>query len=220
MNTTSELFPFAFSVITNLLFAFVVLYALIKIPWKTVNEDSGLQHRVGFSVVLLVAIWSLRAGVSEGLGIHFYMITAFHLIFGWQVSIVLVCLVQLGMVLVGNESWLGLGMNGITSGLIPILVTYSCWRWIDSREVRNPFTFIFGTAFLGAILSVVASVSVLSLIFVVFGIYSWDQITNEYLVFIPLIALPEGILNGMLVASLVIFKPHWVKMYDEKRYTF
>ena len=219
MNTVSSLFPFAFNLAANLLFISIVIFGCIKVPWAVIKEDAGLQHRIGFAIVFLVAIWSLRAGVSDGLGIHFFLITAFHLIFGWQVSIVLVCLVQLGMVFVGNESWDALGVNGITSGLIPISVTYLCWRWVDSRPVRNPFTFIFGTAFLGAILSVCASIILLAIAFVSFEIYQWDQIANEYLIFIPLIALPEGILNGMLIASLIIFKPQWVRMYSEERYT-
>ncbi|MEJ2043627.1 MAG: energy-coupling factor ABC transporter permease [Reinekea sp.] len=218
MNTEFSLFPVSFNVISNLLFFCIVTLAIVKVSWAEIRSDDGLQHRIGFATVVLVTIWSLRAGVSEGLGIHFYLITAFHLIFGWQVSIALVFLVQLGMIAVGNESWMALGTNGITSGLIPICVTYLCWKWTDSRQHRNPFTFIFGTAFLGAILSVVVSILLLSFSFMLFDIYDWEQIANEYILFIPLVALPEGILNGMLVASLIIFKPQWVAMYDEKRY--
>lgn len=35
---------------------------------------------------------------------------------------------------------------------------------------------------------------------------------------IPLISLPEGILNSMAIAALIIFKPSWVVMYDEDKY--
>ena len=48
--------------------------------------------------------------------------------------------------------------------------------------------------------------------------HSLSILIAEYWLFVPLIALPEATLNGILIAGLVVFKPEWVKLFDEQKY--
>ena len=82
----------------------------------------------------------------------------------------------------------------------------------------NPFAFIFGVGFAGAIVSVLASAVFVSVVYLATGTFSFYQLQYELWPFLPLIALPEGIINGMLIAGLVVFKPEWVLLFDEKKY--
>ena len=50
------------------------------------------------------------------------------------------------------------------------------------------------------------------------GAYPLERVAYEYLPFLPLMMLPEGFLNGMLVAILAGFRPHWLCSFDERRY--
>lgn len=218
VNMSAEVLPVGVHVLLGLIFLLVVFFSCYTLNVSELKKDVDLQHRVGFATVMLVLIWSLRAGVSDGLGLHFYFITCFHLMFGWQTSIVLVCLVQVGMIFIGVESVWAIGANGLTSGVIPILSTYCCWLYVEKKRLFNPFAFIFLVAFGGAIAGVLMSAAFVSIVFLLTGAYDVAQLKNELWLFLPLIALPEGVLNGMVIAGLVVFKPDWVKMFDEKKY--
>lgn len=218
MNLTADLFPAVWYGLFNVVYLLALGYALRTAPWHQVRADTSLQHRLGFSLVLVVIIWSLRAGVDQGLGIHFFMVTALHLVFGWRLALLVVTLGQLGMVLVGQEAWQGVGLNAVTSGLAPILTTWLVWRWQERNELYNPFVFIFAVAFGGAILSVLVSGLVMTAVFTLGGVYTLTEVKEAFWIFVPLIALPEGVLNGMLIAGLVVFRPEWVALFDEDKY--
>lgn len=218
MNLAPSTLPMWLNLIFDLFFILFVLLAIQHLDWKRLVTDAGLQHRIGFSVVILILIWSLRAGVSEGLGLHFFMVTCFHLMFGWQITTLVVLFVQLGLVAVGTESLVALGMNGITSGVIPIFVTFFAWRYVERQGWFNPFAFIFGAGFGGAIASVLVSTLFISTVFLLTRTYTVAELSYELWAYMPLVALPEGILNGMIVAGLVTFKPEWVSLFDEDKY--
>lgn len=218
MNLTAETLPLWLNLLSTVFVLWVLVMALRFIPFGDLKNDTGLQHRLGFSVLMLAAIWSMRAGVTDGLGLHFFLITTLHVVFGWQYAIWVVALVQMGLVAFGVESLWAFGMNAVTSGVIPILVTYICWRYIERKQLFNPFAFIFGVGFAGAIISVLASAFFVSVTFLLTKTYSLFEIQYELWAYLPLIALPEGIINGMLIAGLIVFKPEWVLLFDEKKY--
>lgn len=218
MNIADTTLPIWLNHLLNLVFLGILFLSLKTYRWRDLASDNGLQHRLGFSAILLIVIWSLRAGLTEGLGIHFYLITCFHLMFGWQLSILLVFLVQIGMIVVGNETWHAFGINSITSGFIPICTTYLFWRFVEYKRYYNPFAFIFFIAFGGGAVAVIASGIFMTAIFLALDIYTFNLIVYEFWAFVPLISLPEGILNGMAIAALIVFKPSWVVMYDEEKY--
>lgn len=218
MNLSASTFPLFFYLICSGVFVVFIGLALYLLDYNTLITDVGLQHRIGFCLVLITLIWSLRAGVSDGLGIHFYLVTALHLVFGWQISILIIFFVQLLMCFTIGESFLALGLNGIVSGIVPIFINYFVWRYIESKKIFNPFVYIFGVAFAGAMLSVIGAVVVISVILLLGKVYLWSQLTSEFLAFIPLFIFPEGVLNGMLIAALIVFKPHWVLLFDENKY--
>lgn len=218
MNIADTTLPLWLNHVFNMTFCLVILFSLKTYGWRDLFQNNALQHRVGFAIVVLVVMWSMRAGVTDGLGIHFYLITCFHLMFGWRLSVLLVALVQLGMIIIGNEAWTAFGINGLTAGIIPIIATYIAWRFVEHRQWYNPFAYIFGVAFAGSAFAVVCSGIFMTLVFLLLGIYSLELIVYEYWAFVPLVALPEAILNGMAIAALIVFKPEWVAMYDEEKY--
>lgn len=218
MNLSASSLPVWLNLLFNAFFLLTLVLGALHVPWSELKRDTSLQHRIGFAILILVLIWSLRAGVSEGLGIHFFLMSSAHLIFGWQFAILMVALVQTGLVLFGVETVWALGINGISSGVIPILVTFFCWKTSERRGVYNPFVFIFGVAFAGAMLSILASAGFVSVVYLATGLYSVAELRYELWAYLPLIALPEGIMNGMLIAALTVFKPHWVRLFDERKY--
>ena len=50
------------------------------------------------------------------------------------------------------------------------------------------------------------------------NVYSFDEIVQSYLPFLPLFLFPEGFLNGMLITVFIGIRPHWLKTFDEESY--
>ncbi len=218
MNLSADLFAPAWYWTFNLLFLALLVLSLYFIHWQALLQDTGLQHRLGVALVAIVCMWSMRAGISEGLGIHFFLITSVHLIFGWQLAIWVIALALLGMVWIGREVWQGIGMNAFVSAIIPMLCTYTLWRVQEAKKLYNPFAFIFIVCFLGAIVSVLASGLLLTWLLWASGAYPLEEIVQQFWIYVPLIALPEATINGIIITALVVFRPHWVRFFEAEKY--
>jgi len=196
----------------------VLGFALYRVPWTVVKNNRRLQHFFLGATVFLMVMWSMRAGISPGLGIHFLGVTALTLIFGWDLAIVAGTFSLLGMVLVGREGWDSLPVNAVCSVLLPALVSYLIWRLVEAKLLKNFFVYLFVCGFFGA--GVAAAVSGLSTGGVLWldGVYSWSKITHEYVQYLPLIMFPEGLMNGIIMTGMLVFHPDWVRTFDAKIY--
>ncbi len=218
MNLSAALFSPGWYIGFNLMFAALLVLSLFFIHWQQLLRDTGLQHRLGIALVAVIIIWSMRAGISEGLGIHFFLITAVHLVFGWQLAIWVIALALLGMVWIGKEVWQGIGINAFVSAIVPMLCTYTLWRIQEARQLYNPFAFIFLVCFLGAIISVIASGLLLTWLLWASDAYSLEDIYEQFWIYVPLIALPEATINGIIITGLIVYRPHWVRFFDPEKY--
>lgn len=218
MNISADLFSGGFIWFANILAFAALVLALFFIHWRAIIEDSRVQHVIGFCTIVLMIAWSLRAGISDGLGIHFFLITAVHLLMGWQLAIWVAALAITGTIILGMESPEGFGINMLVSVIVPLLTNYCIWRLHDRSNATHPFSFIFLVAFLGGAVSVITSGLVMTMMLWIQGIYSIEQISNEFWVFMPLIAFPEATINGMIISILIFNHPAWVRLFDQNRY--
>lgn len=202
----------------NALVAAILLLALAFINWKQLLSNACIQHVVGFCSITLLCVWLLRAGISEGLGIHFFLITTVHLLLGWQLAIWAAAFAMLGTIAAGAESLSGFGINMLVSVITPLLTNYCVWNLHDRSRQNNPFSFIFLVAFLGAACSVITGGIVMSVILIWSDIYALSTIINQFWIYAPLIALPEATINGLITTVLIVYVPEWVRLFDEKRY--
>jgi uncharacterized membrane protein len=218
LNISADLFSQGFLWLTNGVAAAMLILALFFINWRVVIANSHIHHVFGLCTVLLMLAWSLRAGISDGLGIHLFLITAVHLLMGWQLAIWVAALAISGTIALDLEAPEGFGVNMLVSVIVPLLTNYIVWRMHDRSNANHPFSFIFMVATLGGAISVFSSGACMTLILWGQNIYAFDQIVNEFWVFIPLIAAPEATINGMLISILIFNYPEWVRLFDEDRY--
>ncbi|MFP4275943.1 MAG: hypothetical protein ACOC0Q_07480 [Wenzhouxiangella sp.] len=45
-----------------------------------------------------------------------------------------------------------------------------------------------------------------------------DRVGNDYLLFWPMIVLPGGFLNGVVLTMLTRLRPAWVRSFDDRDY--
>ena len=218
LHIPSELLPGGLLLASNTLFLMCLVIAVRYAPWRTLVQKQERQHVFLGAVVILLTIWGIKAGISPGLGFHHLGATLFTLMFGWPLAIVGLTLTMIASLLLQASDWASLGINGLLSIVIPIVVSYSILKLSQKCLPDNFFIYIFICAFFGAgaaiAISRLGAISLLSLIHA----YPNDQLVEESLQYLPLFMFPEAFVTGMLITIFVVYRPGWVATFDDERY--
>lgn len=194
---------------------FIAMWAA---PWRRLLSQRLLQHMFLGAVVVLIGLWQMRAGISPGLSIHILGATMVTLMFGWTLAVVAMSLALLAMLLMGHMGWYAFPVRGLLMILIPVLVSYGQHLLVRQLLPKNFFVYLLGTVFLGAGLSVAATVFVTVLLYALADVYTLQKLTYEYLMFLPLMMLSEAMVNGMLMTGLMAHYPNLIRTFGAKNY--
>lgn len=217
MGITDQLLPLSVLVTGWVICICGLAVALVRAGWPQLFVERALQHSFFGTMVALVMLWQMRAGINPGLTVHLLGITTATLVLGWQLSVLAGSVALAAMVFLGKESLAAFGINDLVTVLVPALVTQGIMLW-ERRHFRLFFNYIFFCGFFGAAVSAAAGGLLMVLLLWVFGVYDWDLLTRDYLRFLPLIMLPEAFINGMVVTGLMVYFPKRLLTLDESRY--
>jgi uncharacterized membrane protein len=206
-----------FTLLTLAVSLAVLTGAACYAPWRRLRNNS-LQHVFLGAAAALLLLWTIRAGLAPGLDLHLLGVTTITLMFGWQLALVQLGLVCGGLVLIGPESWSWLGFDYLTSGLVPVAVSWSLFRWADRHLPNHFFIYLFVSVFFSAALSSVAKSLAVAMLLLLSNRYSFDQISEQYLTYLPLLAFPEAFVNGVVMLGMIALRPAWVVSFDDGRY--
>ncbi|HIZ51425.1 MAG TPA: energy-coupling factor ABC transporter permease [Candidatus Pseudomonas excrementavium] len=205
-------------ILSLLLYGGTLLWALARISWVELVADSRRQHLFYGSVFALFVLWLLRKEFDNGLTFHFLGLTVVTLMLDWPLALVAGTLAQLAMVALGLDDAVALGANGLLRILIPVLVTVAASRFLERFKPSNLFLYIFISGFFAASFAAVGTM------LTGMGLLAWSgQLTPpgslvELVGYMIMVMFPEGFINGMGVAALVVFHPEWVETFDTDRY--
>ncbi|MDG3088391.1 energy-coupling factor ABC transporter permease [Vibrio hannami] len=182
--------------------------------------DKPFQNFCFFTTIGLFFLWSAQAGVKEGLLIHFLGLTIFTLIFGMRTAFLLTIPIAFALAITTQIPFDTLAEYLFLSCLIPISVSYGIYYLSFHYLPKNIFIFIFVAGFLNGALT--GSVHLLTNTGYQLwqGNYDWQTISDNYFIFLPLLAFPEGLLNGMAAAIMAVFKPEWLRTFSDKDYIY
>ncbi len=214
--------PLEISLFWQLLSGTLVLLSAVvavrRLPLGVLAAETRLQHLFFGAVVLLMLTWSFRAGLSEGLSIHFLGMTTLTLMFGWDLALLAGYAAYLMLTLIGLDSWGMLPVNLLTMVMIPATTAISILRFIERKLPPNFFIYLFLVAFLGGGLTAAVGGLSLALILGLDSVHNWSKIYLEYVRYLPLIIFPEGLINGIIMTGMMVFHPDWIRTFDAKRY--
>ncbi|MDF2153640.1 energy-coupling factor ABC transporter permease [Vibrio sp. CAU 1672] len=191
-----------------------------QVVWPKLMSEKDFQHLLFGTVFLLSTLWSAQAGVKEGLQIHFLALTTLSLMFGWRMALVISVPAMLANHLIHGHSLAMLPTSLLLSALIPIGISYCVFQLSYRLLPRNIFVFIFIAGFING--AVTGSLHLLNnaIYHQTVGHYDWETIQHNYFIFVPLLAFPEGLLNGMSIAVLTVFKPEWLRVFSDRDYIY
>jgi uncharacterized membrane protein len=184
--------------------------------WRLAARD--LQHVYLGAMVVVLLLWSMRAGLSTGLAIHLLGMTALTLMWGRALALVAAGGACLGLMLAGIENLSVIGLEYLCAGMLPVLVSWQVLRLVERRLPGNLFVYLFVAVFAGAALATVSGSLLRAALLGLAGVHETGRLIQEYLALLPLFALPEALLNGFIMTLLVVYRPRWVLTFDDDRY--
>lgn len=217
MNLAATQFPGLWLGIAAMVALGLLGRAVWAAPWLTLRSPGRLHAWLG-SMVALMVVWSMNAGVREGLNLHLLGAAVLTLMFGRELALVALAAILLASALNGGNDWHTLGLNLLVSGWVPVMLAHHLRRWVERLLPANYFVYVFVQAFAGSGLGVVLVGLTASLALAASGAYPVQLLLDEYLPFFLLLAFSEAWLSGMAMTLLVVFRPDWVASFDDKRY--
>lgn len=193
-------------------------YIAVSVSWSGLLANKRQQHLLFGFTALLFFVWIFRAGIFEGLNVHFLWLTALTLTLGFRWAVLAGLTALLGVTFTGNESWHMLGVNGVIGVLMPVTVSYLIFMLAFHKIPRNLFIYIFACAFFPGALVIALKMSLMGGYYLWEGVYDWPTVRDNYLLIIPLLLFPEGLLNGMTMTLLTVYKPNLVYTFHDKFY--
>lgn len=205
-------------VIGWLLYAPLLVWAVSRSPWVELFADRRRQHVLFGTAFALFMLWLVRRDFDTGVSYHFIGMTAVTLLLDWPLALVGGMCAQLGMVLLGRQDLSAVGINGLLLVALPVLVTHACALQVERMRPRNPFVYIFCSAFLAAALSaLLCLLAALGLLWFD-GRFAMPEWIEDFVGYLWLIIFPEAFINGMVISALVVFCPEWLETFNRTRY--
>ncbi|NAW82034.1 hypothetical protein CAG69_08290, partial [Vibrio sp. V43_P6S15P86] len=183
-----------------------------KVVWPKLEKEKAFQHLVFATLFFFSILWATQAGVKEGLQIHFLALTTLTMMYGWRMAFLISIPAMLVNHLLHDVSLLQLPTSLVLSALLPIFISYLVFLLSYHYLPRNIFVFIFVAGFFNGAITGSLHLLINSFYHLSVGHYDWETIQHNYFIFVPLLAFPEGLLNGMSLAVLTVFKPEWLRV--------
>ncbi|MEY2632100.1 MAG: hypothetical protein RIR00_754 [Pseudomonadota bacterium] len=200
-----------------LLWAPLFLRSVRRAAWQRLSDGSMTHFWLG-SCVVLVLLWSMKAGVQPGLDLHLLGATVMALCFGPELAFIGLNLVLLGVCLNGSSHFFAFALNSLLLGGVGIGVSHGLLRLGKTFLPHHFFVYVFVNGFFGSALTVFCVGLVSSLVLAAGGAYGTEYLFSEYLPYFLLLGFSEAWLSGMVMTLTVVYRPQWVATFDDASY--
>jgi uncharacterized membrane protein len=199
-----------------------IYYLILNKAMLPLLRQPFVQSLFVGATLVVTTLWSIQAKLHEMPPLHFLAVTSLILLLGLRLSLLVMPLAIYLPITAAywlqaapwppiDETlmrWLAL--------LSAALQSYLVYWWSEQRLSSHLFVRIFVCGFFNAMLSAVVYMSVLAGGHVILGL-STTQLATDYLTTMPLLALPEALLNGMAITMLLIYRPHWLAAFRDNQ---
>ena len=200
--------------LANLLWLTTVLTALYRARRQLPRLQPVAIHLFCGAIPVLTLLTLLKTAAAPGLELHLIGLTAITLLMGARLAILAAAFSQLLLLALGELPPATLGLSGLTHAAIPIAVSASLAALLRRYLPPNPFIYTLGAGFLSGILAILAAMLATALIHHAGGVSLW----HKYLQTLPIIAYPEGFINGVFATAMVAFHPNLLATFNPNDY--
>ena len=191
----------------------VLLWAIVRAPWVELFSDSRRQHLLFGTVFALFLLWLVRRDFDTGVSYHFIGMTAVTLLLDWPLAILGGLVAQVGLLLLGRQDLLAMGVNGALFILMPVPCHYD--GGAPRRARQRAILCVLVAPGSRPRLSAMLFLSGYALVRRPVAMPEWIE---DFIGYLWLIIFPEAFINGMVVSALVVFSPEWLETFNRTRY--
>jgi uncharacterized membrane protein len=208
----------------------MILLAIRFAPWKLLFAEQQRQHFFFATIIVLAIIWMLQIRIMGVLAFHPLLVTVVTMIFGWSLALVIGLLALLilkiiqlsyGAVSQGVDlAFLELNLSTLPvdfclSVLVPVSWALLVIGLVNRWKFKNPFTYIWGVGFFGAMISCLLTGLAAILLFSFSNSeVELNSVMDNFIIFFVM-TFPEGFINGSVATMFTIFYPELVKTYRD-----
>lgn len=192
-----------------------LIWALAATPWGELQAVPARLHLVLGSSAFLVLLWWATLSSERELRTFLMGVTAVTLLVGGGLALLSATLAQLLMILSGLLDPQLVLANSLLNVTLPVLITLLALRGLRPHLADTPKTLLCAASFLGGAVGI---------LFVYLSMLTLLMMGGEQVVMLrwrpealPLVMVPEGLINAALVALLAVWAPHWIRALDEPR---
>lgn len=204
--------------IAALVYLGLVCFTIKHIDVRRLFSERKIQHLLFGSAAGLFTLWWFRTGIYDGLNVHFLWLTASLLLLGLRWAVISSFIALTGLSIFGIEDWSNIGINGLLGIVAPLVMSYAIYSLSFHRLPRHIFIYIFVCGFFAGLAGLTLKMGLLGGYYSLTGLHDWQTVKDNYLILIPLLLFPEGLLNGMTMTILIVYKPEWVYTFHDKFY--
>ena len=201
--------------------ALLWLWCLRTAPWQRLADAGQLNVWLG-TIVGLTLMWSMKASVRPGMNMHLLGATMFTLMFGRQLAILglsgVLAAVTFNTADTGNIGWSPFALNALMMIVVPVFIAWGILKAVERWLPAHFFVYIFVISFFGAAANTVLTGLVATLLLGVAGVYPYDMLFGDFFLSYILLAFAEAWLTGAAITLMVVYAPHWVGTFDDRRY--
>jgi len=221
MNFPDHLFALPWVLGAYFVFLPIVLWCVLTAPWRRLLDSSQLNVWLG-TIVVLMLMWSMRAGVRPGMNMHLLGATMFTLMFGRQLAVLgltaVLAAVTFNSAASGTIGWSTFALNALAMTVVPVFLAWAIQRVVERWLPPHFFVYLFVMTFFGAAINTVLTGLVATSLLAVADIYPVDLLFGEFFMSYILLAFAEAWLTGAAITLMIVYCPHWVGSFDDQRY--
>lgn len=176
-------------------------------------------HLLLGSALGLALLWSIQVRVDPGVALHVLGAPTVAIVLGWRLALLAAALAELGLLALAASGGWAVPAGWLLSAALPAAVAVGIAWLARLRLPRNPFVFIFVCAFFGSGLAVAVTWLAGGVLLGAAGHSLRLGAGAPVAAFLPLVLFPEAFINGALLSMLVVYRPDWVRLYDESFYS-
>lgn len=212
MQIDAELLPTGWLWASRIIALVILVLAARAMDWRGLQKDPSTLHRFAACTVALLVLWSIRATVAEGPGLHILGVTTVTLVLGPVATLIATAIAE-GVTGLGMKTQGALAASWLAGSVLPVVATELVRRLVRRKLPPDPFSFIFGVGFFGAV-AATAAAHLGAYLMVGAPDAVWSGAVPSWPSFFLLIAFPEAFINGCVITLLVVYCPQRMAGYD------
>ncbi|NVJ61732.1 MAG: hypothetical protein HWE27_15160 [Gammaproteobacteria bacterium] len=194
----------------------IFVWAVVKAPWSLIFEVSLRQNLLLGSIFGLTIFWLMDFALTPLVIIHPIMITSVVLMVGLRFCLLVGAIASAVYCAFSVIDMLNVAGHFLLNVACPATFIWGSNRWLRSKNPSNLFFYTLGLGFIGSALTIPLVGTIGTGLSYCLDIALVSEGTSLQFEWILLAMFPEAFINGVIVSSITVFYPEWMKTFDEE----